>query len=68
MTNTHNVRAAHLTFHVPYAGILHGLAGYFEACLYGDIGLSIHPERQEFVSPNMLSWFPMFFPFKVSGA
>lgn len=67
-TNNHNVRSAHLTFSVPHAGILHGLAGYFEACLYKDVGLSIHPHRQAEVSPNMLSWFPLFFPFKVSLA
>lgn len=41
---------------------MHGLAGYFEAVLYGPVGLSIHPERQAAISPNMLSWFPIFFP------
>ena len=44
---------------------MHGLAGYFEAILYGDIGLSIHPHRKDRVSKDMLSWFPLFFPFKV---
>ena len=44
---------------------MHGLAGYFEAILYGDVGLSIHPYRKEWVSKNMLSWFPLFFPFRV---
>jgi len=44
---------------------MHGLAGYFEAILYGDIGLSIHPHRKDQVSKDMLSWFPLFFPFKV---
>ena len=43
---------------------MHGLAGYFEAVLYGPVGLSIHPERQVSISPNMLSWFPIFFPFR----
>ena len=66
LTNTHNVRSTNLTFHIPHAGVLHGLAGYFEAVLYGDVGISIHPDRQEGISPNMLSWFPMFFPFKVT--
>lgn len=42
-----------------------GLAGYFEAVLYGNIGLSIHPHRKEQISKDMLSWFPLFFPFKV---
>ncbi|KZV62913.1 PRMT5-domain-containing protein [Peniophora sp. CONT] len=62
LTNSHNARAASLTFHIPHAGTMHGLAGYFESVLYGPVGLSIHPERQADVSPNMLSWFPIFFP------
>lgn len=64
ITNTHNTRSAKLNFHIPNAGILHGLAGYFEAVLYRDVGLSIHPESQPYISPNMLSWFPLFFPLK----
>ncbi|TCD60480.1 methyltransferase protein [Steccherinum ochraceum] len=64
MTNSHNARSAKLTFHIPHAGVLHGLAGYFEAVLYGSIGLSIHPERMAKISKDMLSWFPLFFPFK----
>jgi type II protein arginine methyltransferase len=47
---------------------MHGLAGYFESILYGDIGLSIHPHRKDQVSKDMLSWFPLFFPFKVGIA
>ena len=46
--------------------MLHGFAGYFEAVLYENVGLSIHPERKDVVSKDMLSWFPLFFPFKVS--
>jgi len=64
MTNSHNARSAKLTFHIPHAGVLHGLAGYFEAVLYGNIGLSIHPHRKDQISKDMLSWFPLFFPFK----
>ncbi|TFY64898.1 hypothetical protein EVJ58_g2326 [Rhodofomes roseus] len=63
-TNSHNARSAQLTFHIPHAGILHGLAGYFEAVLYRNIGLSIHPDRMQYISKNMLSWFPLLFPFK----
>jgi type II protein arginine methyltransferase len=63
-TNSHNTRAAKLTFHVPHGGALHGLAGYFEAVLYGNVGLSIHPQRMDKISKDMLSWFPLFFPFK----
>lgn len=65
MTNSHNTRSAKLIFHIPHAGVLHGLAGYFEAVLYGSVGLSIHPERMDKISKDMLSWFPLFFPFKV---
>lgn len=64
-TNSHNARSAQLTFHIPHAGILHGLGGYFEAVLYRNIGLSIHPDRMQYISKNMLSWFPLLFPFKV---
>ncbi|KAI0288002.1 PRMT5 arginine-N-methyltransferase-domain-containing protein [Russula brevipes] len=64
VTNSHNIRSATLTFHIPHAGVLHGLAGYFEAVLYGEIGLSIHPSRKEHISKDMLSWFPLFFPLK----
>lgn len=67
ITNAHNVRSAKLTFHIPHAGVLHGLAGYFEAVLYGGVGLSIHPETKDHISPQMLSWFPLFFPFKVTA-
>ena len=64
-TNSHNTRSAKLTFHIPHAGVLHGLAGYFEAVLYGNVGLSIHPDRMDKISKDMLSWFPIYFPFKV---
>ena len=66
ITNSHNTRSAKLTFHIPHGSVLHGLAGYFEAVLYGNTGLSIHPERMERISKDMLSWFPLFFPLKVS--
>lgn len=65
MTNSHNSRFANLNFHIPHAGVLHGLAGYFEAILYGSVGLSIHPQRKDYISKDMISWFPMYFPFKV---
>ncbi|KAI6096493.1 PRMT5-domain-containing protein [Pisolithus croceorrhizus] len=60
-TNSHNVRAARLCFHIPHAGVMHGFAGYFEAVLYGHVGLSIHPQRKDYISKDMLSWFPLFF-------
>ncbi|EJD06474.1 PRMT5-domain-containing protein [Fomitiporia mediterranea MF3/22] len=64
LTNSHNVRSASLAFAIPHAGILHGFAGYFEAVLYDNIGLSIHPDRKDHISKDMLSWFPCFFPIK----
>ncbi|CCM04304.1 uncharacterized protein FIBRA_06475 [Fibroporia radiculosa] len=63
-TNSHNARSAKMIFNIPHAGSLHGLAGYFEAVLYRNIGLSIHPDRMQYISKDMLSWFPLFFPFK----
>jgi protein arginine N-methyltransferase 5 len=64
VTNSHNTRSATLTFHIPHASPCHGFAGYFEAHLYGNIGLSTHPETAESISPYMFSWFPLFFPLK----
>jgi protein arginine N-methyltransferase 5 len=64
VTNSHNTRSSTNTFSIPHAGQLHGLAGYFECHLYSNIGLSIHPENMHRVSPEMFSWFPIFFPFK----
>ena len=65
LTNSHNARSAKLTFHIPHAGVLHGFGGYFKAVLYGNVGISIHPERMALISKDMLSWFPLFFPLKV---
>jgi protein arginine N-methyltransferase 5 len=64
VTNSHTTRSSTNTFSIPHAGQLHGLAGYFECHLYSNIGLSIHPENMHRVSPEMFSWFPIFFPFK----
>jgi protein arginine N-methyltransferase 5 len=33
--------------------------------LYGDVELSTRPDTMERKSPNMISWFPIFFPLKV---
>ncbi|KAH7106503.1 PRMT5-domain-containing protein [Auriculariales sp. MPI-PUGE-AT-0066] len=62
--NTHNTRATTLNFHIPHAGVLHGFGGWFEAVLYADVGLSIHPDRMHHISPNMISWFPFFIPLR----
>ena len=42
--------------------LLHGFIGYFDSKLYKDVYISIHPETH---SPDMFSWFPIFFPIKV---
>ena len=62
LDSSSNARAIHLNFTIPTAGMVHGLSGYFETCLYGDIRLSILPETQ---SKGMFSWFPLYFPFRV---
>lgn len=65
LTNSHNVRSSTHTFHIPNQGVCHGLAGYFEANLFGSVNLSIFPDSNR-ATKDMMSWFPIFFPFKVS--
>ncbi|KAI8872900.1 PRMT5-domain-containing protein [Ramicandelaber brevisporus] len=60
-SNWHNTRYKSSTFTASHTCMLHGLAGYFEATLYKNVKLSIHPRRH---SPGMFSWFPMFFPLR----
>lgn len=64
--NEHNARFTRLRFPCDWRGACDGLAGYFEATLWGDVELSIRPDEMERKSPDMTSWFPMFFPLKVS--
>ena len=68
--NEHNTRSCRLTFHAPHRGVCHGLAGYFETVLYAGsertIELSTNPITMEAKSKDMISWFPIFFPLKVS--
>jgi protein arginine N-methyltransferase 5 len=75
--NDHNSRFCHLTFVARTRGVAHGLAGYFESTLYErksgpnkgkKTEISIHPERIDEKSKDMVSWFPIFFPLKVSLA
>ncbi|KAF6779390.1 hypothetical protein AHF37_00951 [Paragonimus kellicotti] len=54
-----NSRSTTCSFLMEHDAVVHGLAGYFEAKLFGDVMLSIHPQRH---SPQMVSWFPMAFP------
>lgn len=63
ISNSHNVRTTSHSFTIGNASVIHGLAGYFEAHLYGDVMMSIHPDPAR-GSADMLSWFPIFFPLK----
>ncbi|KAI1817622.1 protein arginine N-methyltransferase [Poronia punctata] len=74
--NDHNARQCHLTFVCKSRGVVHGLAGYFEAVLYASqlemergestpmVELSILPDMIDRKSKDMVSWFPIFFPLK----
>lgn len=66
IVNRHNGRHARLTFRTRDRGVCHGLAGYFETVLYPGVELSTNPVTMEQKSPGMISWFPIFFPLKVS--
>lgn len=63
--NHHNVRQTRLSFPAQNRGACHGLAGYFETVLYGDVELSTNPVTMEDKSASMISWFPIYFPLKV---
>lgn len=65
LANRHNTRASVRRFPCPTRGVIHGIAGYFEAVLYGDVELSTRPDTIEQKSRDMTSWFPIFFPIKV---
>ncbi|KAI0395678.1 protein arginine N-methyltransferase [Xylariaceae sp. FL0594] len=74
--NDHNTRQCHLTFVCRSRGVVHGLAGYFEAVLYASqievdeagkapkVELSTLPDMIDQKSKDMVSWFPIFFPLK----
>lgn len=70
--NEHNARSCRLKFRCQNRGVCHGLAGYFETVLYesketrGIVELSTNPRTMENKSKDMISWFPIFFPLKVS--
>ena len=57
-----NSRYKVLRFTVNTSATMHGLAGYFDSTLYDDVHLSINPVTH---TPNMFSWFPIFFPLRV---
>jgi type II protein arginine methyltransferase len=70
-SNSHNTRSSTLSFRTPHHGLLHGLAGYFTAVLYtspspstATVEITTNPLTMLSKSPNMISWFPIFFPLK----
>jgi type II protein arginine methyltransferase len=68
--NEHNYRECTISFPIQEQGVCHGLGGYFETVLYsgseGPVELSTNPVTMEQKSKDMISWFPIFFPLKVS--
>jgi len=56
-----NDRYTALQFRASASASLHGFAGYFEARLFKGVLCSIKPETH---SPDMYSWFPIYFPFR----
>lgn len=58
-----NTRYKKLVFEAAQDSVLHGFSGFFDTVLYKDVILSIVPETY---SQGMFSWFPIFFPLKVS--
>ncbi|OQD81395.1 hypothetical protein PENANT_c027G00697 [Penicillium antarcticum] len=64
ISNAHNVRQTRLSFPAQNRGACHGLAGYFETVLYGDVELSTNPVTMDAKSASMISWFPIYFPLK----
>ncbi|XP_058222514.1 protein arginine N-methyltransferase 1.5 [Rhododendron vialii] len=63
-TTEDNQRYKKLQFEIPHDSgsvMVHGFAGYFDATLYEDVHLGIEPST---ATPNMFSWFPIFFPLR----
>jgi protein arginine N-methyltransferase 5 len=69
--NEHNYRFCKVTFPIEHQGVCHGLGGYFETVLYsgseGPVELSTNPVTMKDKSEDMISWFPIFFPLRVSS-
>lgn len=71
--NEHNARYSRNKFVCKDRGVMHGIAGYFEAVLYdggkkgsGEIvELSTRPDTIDMKSKDMISWFPIYFPLTV---
>ena len=65
MKASSNKRKCRLTFRIGDRAVCHGFAGYFQAELYPGIELSTNPTTMQYKSPDMTSWFPIYFPLKV---
>lgn len=57
--NSHSDRTILLEFEITRSGILDGFMGYFKSTLHDNVLLSTCPTDH---TPNMASWFPIFFP------
>jgi protein arginine N-methyltransferase 5 len=68
--NEHNYRDCRITFPIQEQSVCHGLGAYFETVLYsgsqGPVELSTNPVTMDAKSKDMISWFPILFPLKVS--
>lgn len=62
----HAERAVTRVFEIMESGTMHGVAGFFDAKLYGNVHLSTKPAPSLPTSSakKLISWFPMFFPFR----
>lgn len=47
------------TFKIRHKTVIHGISGFFTAKLYKDIEISMRPDNH---TPDLISWFPLFFP------
>jgi len=61
VTNYHNTRRGSVVLMAEEGMVVHGLVGYFESVLYGDVTMSISPCSR---TPGMFSWFPISFPLR----
>ena len=59
-------RHVELDWLIPLGGVVHGFVGFFQSRLYKDVVLSTLPDRS--FSQGMYSWFPIFFPLRVSAS
>lgn len=62
--NAHNARHCAHTFPIAHRATCHGLAGYFESVLYKGVELSTNPITMAAKSEDMISWFPIYFPWR----